>query len=78
MGSIHFCNLDCSDGLLADRLRARPAWRGSSAEAFITEHQRFAAWLRTHIHPTFDTSLLGADEVADRVANWVRPLLPDT
>jgi len=78
VGPIHFCNLDCPDGVLAERLRARPAWRGSSEEATIVEHQRFAAWLRAHIRPTFDTSTLSTDEVADHLAQWVRRLLADT
>jgi hypothetical protein len=75
VGPIHWCNLDCPDALLAERLRARPAWRGSSAEATIAEQQRFAAWLRARIQPTFDTSVLSVEEVADRVAGWVRRLL---
>jgi hypothetical protein len=70
LGPIRFCNLDCPDEILAARLRARPAWRGWTEEQ-IAEHQRFAAWLRTHIRPTFDTGALGRDEVADRVAGWV-------
>jgi hypothetical protein len=74
VGPIRFCNLDCPDELLAERLVARPAWRGSSAEATIVEHQRFAAWLRARIQPTFDTSVLSVDEVADRVAGWVQGL----
>jgi predicted kinase len=78
VGPIHFCSLDCPDAVLAERLRARPAWRASSAEERIVEHQRFAAWLRAQIRPTFDTSVLSADEVADRVARWVRRLLVDT
>lgn len=78
VGPIHFCNLDCPDAVLAGRLRARPAWRDSSDEAKIVEHQRFAAWLRAHIRPTFDTSTLSAEEVADRVAQWVGRLLADT
>ena len=78
VGPIHFCNLDCPDAVLAERLRGRPAWRTSSAEAKIVEHQRFAAWLRAHIQPTFDTSMLSAEEVADRVAGWVGRLLADT
>jgi broad-specificity NMP kinase len=76
VGPIHFCNLDCPDALLAQRLRARPAWRGWD-EAKIVEHQRFAAWLRDRIQPTFDTSVLRVEEVADRVADWIRALLPD-
>jgi hypothetical protein len=76
VGPVHFCNLDCPDAVLAERLRARPAWRGSSSEENIAEHQRFAAWLRARIRPTFDTSVLTVDEVADRVARWVVSLLP--
>jgi gluconate kinase len=75
VGPIHFCNLDCPDAVLAERLRSRPAWRGSSHEANIVEHQRFAAWLRAQIRPTFDTSVLDVEEVADRVAGWVQRLL---
>jgi hypothetical protein len=74
VGRIHFCTLDCPDEVLADRLRARPAWRGWT-EQRITEHQRFAASLRSRILPTFDTNVLNADEVADRVAEWVQRLL---
>ena len=75
VGPIHCCNLDCPDAVLAERLRARPAWRDSSRDAKIVEHLRFAAWLRARIQPTFDTSVLSAEEVADRVADWIRPLL---
>jgi hypothetical protein len=63
---------------LAERLRARPDWRGSSHEANIVEHQCFAAWLRQQIRPTFDTSALSVDAVAGRVAGWVRQLLAGT
>ena len=76
IGPIHFALLDCPDDVLASRLRARPAWRGNSAEANIADHQRFAAWLRARITPSFDTSTASAAEVADQAAAWVRPLLP--
>lgn len=75
LGPIHFCTLDCPGEVLARRLRARPAWRHSSAEPVITEHQRFAAWLRAHIHPCFDTSVLTPEEAAGRIAAWVRDTL---
>ena len=32
VGPIRFCTLDCLDAELADRLRRRPAWRGTSTE----------------------------------------------
>jgi ribosomal protein S27AE len=72
VGPIHFALLDCPDDVLAARLRARPAWRSSSTEAKITEHQRFAAWLRARISPSFDTSAASAAEVAARVAAWIQ------
>jgi hypothetical protein len=72
LGPIHCCNLDCPDEILAARLRARPSWRHRSVETAIVEHQRFAAWLRTHIQPTYDTNAMTPDEVAGRVAAWVR------
>jgi RNase adaptor protein for sRNA GlmZ degradation len=70
VGEICFCNLDCPDEVLAERLRARPAWRDWNAER-IAEHQRFAASLRSRIDPTFDTSTCSVEEVADQVAHWV-------
>jgi broad-specificity NMP kinase len=70
VGETHFCNLDCRDDVLAERLRARPAWRGWN-EQRIAEHQRFAASLRSRIDPTFDTSARSVEEVADQVARWI-------
>ena len=72
LGPIHFCDLDCPDDVLAARLRARPSWRHSSLEPAIAEHQRFAAWLRAHIQPCYDTSTLTPDETAGQIAAWVR------
>jgi hypothetical protein len=75
IGPIHFCTLDCPDDVLAARLGSRPAWRGTSSSEKIAEHQRFAAWLRAHIRPSFDTSTLSVDETASHVAAWARALL---
>jgi hypothetical protein len=75
LGPTHFCNLDCPDDVLASRLRARPSWRHSSTEEVIVEHQRFAAWLRAHIQPSWDTSVTSVDETAGRIAAWIRPQL---
>ena len=71
LGPFHFCNLDCPDDVLAARLRDRPSWRHSSLETAIAEHQKFAAWLRAHIHPSWDTSVLTPGEAADRKAACV-------
>jgi len=78
VGEIRFALLDCPDDVLAGRLRARPAWRGSSSEEAIAEHQRFAAWLRARITPSFDTGTAEPAEVAGQLAAWVKVLLPGT
>ena len=78
LGPIRFCNLDCPDDVLAARLRARPSWRHSNTEEAILTHQRFAAWLREHIDPTWDTSTLTPGEAAERIAAWIRPQLLET
>lgn len=78
LGPIYFCNLDCPDVVLAARLRARPSWRHSGTEEVIVTHQRFAAWLREHIDPSWDTAALTPDETAERIATWIRQrLLPE-
>ena len=76
LGPVHFATLDCPAGMLAERLRARPAWRGTSGAAKLAEHQQFAAWLRANIQPTFDTGDHTADDVATQVAARVTALLP--
>jgi hypothetical protein len=76
LGPIHFGNLDCPDDVLAARLRARPSWRFSSREEAVLVHQRFAAWLRQHIDPSWDTSRLTPQELAEGIAAWVRSRLP--
>lgn len=76
IGPLHFALLDCPDDALAARLRARPAWRGSSTPEKIIEYQRFAAWLREHVTPSFDTGAASPAEVAGQVAAWIQPLLP--
>ncbi len=75
VGPIHFCNLDCPDDVLVERLRARPPWRGCTPE-FVAEQRRFAGWLRSHVTPSFDTSGVGPEAVALQIARWVRALLP--
>jgi hypothetical protein len=76
-GPIRSCTLDCPDTVLADRLRDRPSWRGTSTQAAIARHQQFAAWLRTHIDPCFDTSRLTPSQTAQHIASWIRQNLAD-
>jgi hypothetical protein len=72
IGPVYCCVLDCPDDVRASRLRARPAWRGTSTEEAIARHQRYAAWLRANIDPCYDTSLHTPEQAADQIAAWVR------
>lgn len=76
IGPIHCCTLYCPDSVLVERLRQRPAWRGSGDEEFIANQLKFAAALRARISPAFESSGQSAEELAERIAAWVRPLLP--
>ena len=53
------------------------SWRGASEETFIAEDQRFAAWLRAHIQPCYDTSVLSLAETAGQIVAWVWQSLID-
>lgn len=78
IGPIRFCTLDCPDAVIAGRLHGRASWRGASKETAVAEHQRFAAWLRTHVQPCYDTSVLSPAETAEQIAAWVRQNLAGT
>jgi hypothetical protein len=78
IGPIRFCTPDCFDDVIAERLRRRPSWRSASKETVVAEHQRFAAWLRTHVRPCYDTSVLSPAETAGQIAAWVRQNLAGT
>ena len=77
VGPIRFCTLDCPNTVLAGRLRRRPSWRGTSTQDAIDRHQRFAAWLRAHIQPCYDTSQLTPAETAERIATWISQSMDD-
>ena len=44
---IHYLALVCDDAALAERLRARPAWRASGGEDVVEVMLRFNAYLMT-------------------------------
>ena len=83
LGAIHYLALVCDAGVLAPRLRARPAWRGWD-EARITETLEFNDWLRRS-GPTLDppvelldTTTTPVERTVRMVADWVRARLPAT
>jgi hypothetical protein len=75
---IHYLALICDDDVLEERLRARPAWRGSGEASVIATMLDFNRWLREHAAATtppmamLDTSQLSvAQSVAETLA-WMR------
>src|SRR5215204_1815673 len=75
--NIHYLALVCDDELLAARLRARPAWRGSFRDEYIEEHLAFNNWLKNNAEnkkprmTLLDTSEIGADKTAEQVVKWI-------
>lgn len=73
---IHYLALTCEPDTLADRLRARPAWRQWDEER-ITEMLDYAAWVRDTAHQMsppmtlLDTTGGTVADTAHRVAAWV-------
>jgi hypothetical protein len=80
---VHYAALVCDDEALAERLRARPAWRDSSDLAWIRDQVRFNQWFRKHAATRdspitlVDTTELAVEEAADQVGGWIRSVLVD-
>jgi hypothetical protein len=70
----------CNDDILADRLKQRPAWRGTQAPAYIEEHQRFNQWFKTRratepFIKLVDTTEMTAEIAAMNVTAWINEKL---
>ncbi|WP_179775746.1 AAA family ATPase [Amycolatopsis endophytica] len=78
---IHYLALVADPGVLAERLRARPAWRGWD-EPRIAEMLEFNAWLHKNadnLDPPvalFDTTSAPLAATVDRVVEWIEDRLP--
>lgn len=74
---VHYLALVCNDETLAARLKARPAWRNSGNEAFISGQFGFNHWLKENadrVEPKItllDTTGLSIEETAARTAEWI-------
>jgi AAA domain-containing protein len=74
---IHYLALVCSDDALADRLRARPGWRGSGKPTYIEEHVRFNQWFKSYKPEQqprielMDTSRYPIQDCAHQVKDWI-------
>jgi len=79
--AVHYLALVCDDAALAERLRARPAWRGNSAAAFIAEQQQFNQWFKDHAQGVppirlVDTTQAGEELAAAAVMAWIANVDP--
>jgi broad-specificity NMP kinase len=81
VGDIHYLALVCSSGVLRERLRARPAWRGWGQDR-IEEMLEFNDWVRSNAASTdppmrlLDTTTLSVEDTVKEVLSWVRRGLP--
>ena len=74
--AVHYLALVCDAETLAARLRARPAWRGSGAAAFVAGQQQFNQWFKDHAPgppPIRLVDTTRADEMsaAAEVMSWI-------
>jgi broad-specificity NMP kinase len=73
--SINYLVLVCDDDVLAERLRARPAWRGSSSDEFVSGMQGFNRWFKENAeHADYDMQLLDTTQIstAEAVSEVIR------
>jgi len=74
--AVHYLALMCADAALAERLLARPAWRGAQAPGFIAGQQQFNQWFKDYQGEQppmtrLDTTDLDEESAARRVMDWV-------
>jgi broad-specificity NMP kinase len=77
--SIKYLALVCSDEILSERLRQRPAWRGTRDPKYIEDHQRFNQWFinynKNENQPPItllNTSQKSLEETVKEVEDWLR------
>jgi len=73
---IHYLALVCDDDVLAQRLKARPAWRGSGDQAYIDEHIQFNRWFKEGQNRDYPISLIDTTNVSlettiEQVKAWI-------
>jgi predicted kinase/DNA-directed RNA polymerase subunit RPC12/RpoP len=73
---IHYLALVCDDEILSQRLKSRPAWRGSGAQAFIDTHVQFNRWFKGGQSGDYPISLIDTTNVSleatiEQVRSWI-------
>jgi predicted kinase len=72
----HYLALVCADEVLAQRLKARPGWRGSGDQAYIETHIQFNRWFRggqNQDHPIslIETTHAPLEATLEQVKAWI-------
>lgn len=77
--SVRYLALVCSNEILSQRLRERPAWRESGNPEYIEEHQRFNQWFLNYNQNSnqppitlLDTSQKSLEDTTKEVEGWIR------
>jgi hypothetical protein len=72
---VHYLALVCADEVLAERLKDRPAWRGTRTPEYIQEHAWFNNWFRSYAGDPpmtrLDTTSATLEETARQAAAWI-------
>jgi len=74
--NVHYLALVCDDEVLAQRLKARPAWRGSSVQAYIDTHVQFNRWFKEQQNgdppiSLIDTTGVSIEITIKQVKTWI-------
>lgn len=77
--TIHYLALICSDDALTERLKSRPAWRGSDQSGFIDNQKQFNHWFMNYnssdLQPEIrllDTTHISVEKTSQEIAAWIR------
>jgi hypothetical protein len=77
--SVHYLALVCSDEALAQRLQARPDWRGTHEPAYIEANIRFNQWFQSYNSQPpiqrIDTTTSPLEETALQVVSWIDAIM---
>jgi hypothetical protein len=72
----NYLALVCDDDVLAQRLRARPTWRGCGEPGYIENHIRFNHWFKdrqdgSHPITLIDTTYTSLEGTVEQVRAWI-------
>jgi hypothetical protein len=73
---IHYLALVCDDEVLAQRLKERPAWRGSGEQAYMDTHIQFNCWFKEQRKintpiSLIDTTNVSLETTIEQVKTWI-------